>query len=255
MPDIDAHAPGSFCWVELGTTNQESAKAFYAAVFGWHATDFPIGAGETYTMFDLEGAITGAAYRSGRGVCWNLYVAVEDADAIAEKVKPLGGKVLRGPMDVNDYGRMAVIADPAGAAFCIWEANNHKGVDAVGEEGTLCWADLSTPDIAKAKDFYTGLFGWNMFPDARDASGYLHIQNGADVIGGVQTAEQRNRYAPPHWLVYFQTVDCDGAAKKAEQHGAKIHLPPLSLPNVGRFSVLADPQGAVFALFEPQNAA
>jgi predicted enzyme related to lactoylglutathione lyase len=255
MPQIDAHAPGSFCWIELGTNDQEGAKVFYHALLGWHATDAPMGPGETYTMFDIAGAGSGAAYRSGQGVFWNLYIAVADADATAKQAESLGGTLLKAPFDVFTYGRMAVIQDPTGAAFCIWQARSHKGLDAVGEEGMFCWADLSTPDVAKAKEFYTGLFGWKMFADPHDPSGYLHIQNGVEVIGGVPSAEQRNPQAPPHWLIYFQTVDCDGSVKKAEEHGARVYMPPLSMPNVGRFAVLADSAGAMFALFEPQNAA
>jgi predicted enzyme related to lactoylglutathione lyase len=132
---------------------------------------------------------------------------------------------------------------------------NHKGIELFGEEGALCWADLSTPDPDTAKTFYEALFDWKIAPGQHDPSGYLHIQNGDDFIGGIQTVAQRNPHAPPHWLIYIQTADCDGAVLKAQSLSARVLMPPVSIPNTGRFAVLADPQGAVFALYEPLAAA
>ncbi len=260
MPRIDSHKPGTFCWIELATTDQESAKAFYSNLFGWASNDLPMGPGETYTMFNLDGQTVGAAFRitshmPGLPPNWTLYIAVANADDTAKKAAQLGAKLLKEPFDVFDAGRMAVIEDPTGAAFCIWQAGTTKGIDISGEEGALCWADLSTPDPDKAQSFYKALFDWRIAPGEHDPSGYLHIQNGDAFIGGIQTVEQRNPHAPPHWLIYLQSSDCDGDAAKAEAHGGHVHMPPVSIPNTGRFAVLSDPQGAVFALYEPLDAA
>jgi predicted enzyme related to lactoylglutathione lyase len=262
MPEDTMHKPGSFCWIELATTNQDAAKKFYSNLFGWTFIDNPMGPGEVYTMFQLNGLDTGAAFKIGNDMPglppnWALYVAVEDADTTASQAASLGGTLLKEPFDVFTVGRMAVIQDPTGATFCIWQANEHKGIGIAAEENAFCWADLITKDAGKAKPFYEQLFGWKLIGAKNDPSGYLHIQNGddhSDMIGGIPPQGPQHG-APSHWLLYFQTSDCDGTTQKAEQHGARIYAPPMSIPGAGRFSVLADPQGAVFALFEPQNAA
>ncbi len=262
MPIITPFETGCFCWVELATTDQESAKAFYGQVFGWSAADEATAQREEYTLFLSGDELVGAAYRRRYAIAglgelpnWSLFVSVDDADAGAARARSLGGRVAAEPFDLGELGRMAVIVDPSGAPICLWEANQHAGFDLQGEENAFCWADLSTPDPDGAQRFYQGLFGWEISAGSNDTSGYLHVLNRGEYLAGISPAESRNANAPPHWLVYFQTADCDGCSAKAQERGAKVHLPPLSLPNVGRVSVLGDPQGAVFAMFEPQNAA
>jgi uncharacterized protein len=119
-----------------------------------------------------------------------------------------------------------------------------------GVAGTLCWADLSTPDPDRAKQFYEKLFGWKITPGQNDTSGYLHIKNGEEFIGGIPPAQHRDPHSPPHWLSYFLVNDVDATAKKGAELGGRMYLPPMSLENVGRFAVLADPQGAAFAIFQ-----
>lgn len=258
MGTIDRHAPGSFGWVELVTTDQGAAKRFYASLFGWEVEDAPVGPDEFYSMFTLEGRYTGAAYSmrkeeraQGVPAHWGIYVAVESADAAAARAAELSGKVVAPPFDVLDSGRMAVLQDPTGVIFSVWQPKKHAGIGIAGVDGTLCWADLSTPDPARASLFYAGLFGWRIAPGENDSSGYLHIVNREDFIGGVPPAAQRGPNAPPHWLIYFLTSDCDAGAAKAQGLGATLRLAPTTVENVGRMSVVADPQGATFAIFQP----
>jgi predicted enzyme related to lactoylglutathione lyase len=145
---------------------------------------------------------------------------------------------------------MAVIQDPTGAVISIWEANSHVGTRITDEPGTMCWADLSTPDVDRARQFYEALFGWKISAGDKDPSGYLHIQNGEKMIGGVPPAQFRNPNAPPSWLVYFEVTDVDATAAAATSQGATIHMAPSSIENVGRMAVIGDPQGAVFAIFK-----
>jgi predicted enzyme related to lactoylglutathione lyase len=257
MGIIEKHAPGSFCWLELATSDQNAAKTFYTTLFGWKLNEFPMGPGETYTIFRLQDRDAAAAYTMRKeqrdmGVPpnWMLYIRVENADASAARAAELGGKVLAPPFDVMDVGRMAVIQDPTGAVFAAWQPKEHAGIGIAGVPGTMCWADLSTPDVAAAKAFYEGLFGWKIAAGEHDTSGYLHIQNGEAMIGGVPPSQHRNPKAPPHWLVYFQVADVDATAAKAQELGAKIWLQPTSMENVGRMAVMADPQGAALAIFK-----
>ncbi|HUI42795.1 MAG TPA: VOC family protein [Terriglobia bacterium] len=258
MPNIEQHPPGSFCWIELATTNQPAAKAFYAGLFGWQAEDMPMGPTDFYTMFRLEGRDAGAAYtlrpeQRSQGVPphWMLYVAVESADAAAERAAQLGGKVLAPAFDVFNAGRMAVLQDPAGAAFSVWQPKTHTGTGITGVEGTLCWADLSTPDRDRVGPFYAALFGWTIGKeDENPEHAYWHLANGGEFIGGVPPATHRDPNIPAHWQVYFTVKDCDASAARAKELGAQFFLPPMTFENVGRMAVMADPQGAVFAIFQ-----
>ena len=255
MANVDSHPPGSFAWVELAGSNQEQAKQFYAALFGWSHMDSPMGPGEVYTLFQIgDGAAAGAFQIKPEEAAipphWHLYVGVESADASVARARQLGGNIIEGSFDVSTYGRMAVIGDPTGAVFSVWQPKMHPGIGISGEPGTLCWADLSTSDPARATEFYSGLFDWKIAPGQNDTSGYLHIQNGSDFIGGIPPAAYRDPNVPPHWLVYFLVGDVDASAQKAVDNGAHLVTKPSTIENVGRMCIIQDPQGAVFALFK-----
>jgi predicted enzyme related to lactoylglutathione lyase len=262
MPTTERHNPGAFCWIELATTNQEAAKAFYSSLFGWGAVDSPMGPDMVYTMFNLGGRGVGGGFTlmpdmiaHGVPPHWMLYVQAESADDAVAKTTATGGKVLNGPFDVMDFGRMAILQDPTGAPFAVWQPMSHAGMQVLGEPGSLCWADLSTPDPVAAKAFYEGLFGWKISAGEHDSSGYLHIQNGDAFIGGIPPAHMRNPHEPPHWLLYFMVESCDAATAKAREAGARVYVEPMSIEHVGRWSIVADPQGATFALFEAERRA
>lgn len=257
MTLIDKYPVHSFCWLELATTDQGAAKKFYSNLFGWSPADMTIGPGEVYTMFNIgdRGAGT-AAYtlrkdQQAHGVPphWGIYVAVENADSSAKRAAELGGKIIAPPFDVFDAGRMAVVQDPTGATFSLWQAKQ-KANAVTAVDGTLCWADLNTSDPDKATKFYSSLFGWKFEKAEHDSSGYLHIKNGEQFIGGAPPAQHRPP-GPSHWLPYIQVSDCDATAAKARQSGAKFHLEPMTMEGVGRFAIIADPQSAVFAIFQP----
>ena len=241
--------------MELATSDQAGAKRFYNDLFAWTANDVPIGSDDFYTMFRLHGRDVAAAYslrpdQKEHGVPphWMLYVATENADATSEKAAVLGGKILAPPFDVFDVGRMAVIQDPTNAVFSVWQPKRHHGLGIASEEGALCWADLNTPDPKKAADFYSQLFGWETEVGKNDPSGYLHILNQGDYIGGIPPV--REGQEPPHWLIYYQVAGIDEAVQRAQSSGGKVYQPVFAVPDVGKSAVLADPQGAVFALFE-----
>lgn len=257
MPHIDHHPPGAFCWFELATDDQNAAKSFYGSLFGWSVNDVAMGPNDFYSMFQLEGRDTGAACtlrpeQRSQGVPphWMIYIAVASADDAARRASELGGKVLAPPFDVFDVGRMAVLQDPTGAIFSVWQAKKNQGTGITGVEGTFCWADLVTSDPSRASQFYSGLFGWEIMAGEHDPSGYLHIKNGEDFIGGIPPAKSLPPSAPPHWMIYFAVSDCDASVAKAKKLGATLHVPPMTLENVGRFAVIADPQGASFAIFK-----
>jgi uncharacterized protein len=254
MPTMDRFATGEFCWIELATSNQSAAKSFYNALFGWAGKDIPIGANNYYSLMELQGRIAAGAFTltpsesAGVPPHWHLYVAVANADEAAKKAGELGGKVVEA-FDVMDRGRAALIQDPTGAFFSVWQPNKRAGLGVIGEPGAFCWADLYTPDQARAKTFYEALFGWRLLPGQGKESRYLHIVNGENYIGGVPPAHQHNPGDPPHWLIYFAVTNVDQTFQRAKDMNARILLRPMDFEGVGRVAMLADPQGAAFALF------
>ena len=255
MSHIDKHSPGRFCWVELATTDQPAAREFYTSLFGWQHNDSPMGPNDYYTMFALEDRNAAACYtlrederKLGIPPHWNIYISVASAEETTKRAAGCGGSVFCGPFDVSTHGRMSTIADPTGAVFSIWEPKDNPGLGIQGQHASYCWADLSTPDPARAAAFYTDVFGWTMRPGD---TGYQHIGIDGEQFGGIPPASFRQPHEPPHWQIYFQVEDCDAATGRAKQLGANIYSGPMSIEHVGHMTVLADPQGAVFSLFQP----
>jgi len=260
MAIIDKLIPGSFCWMELSTTDQPAAKQFYSSLFGWSVVDHPMGPAGDYTIFQLKGQDCAAAFtlekeRLDLGVPphWGIYIGVANVNESTKLASDLGATVLAGPFDAMDKGRMSIIRDPTGAHFCLWQENTSKGIGIAGEDNSFCWADLNTPDRDSAKKFYSALLGWKFVPGKdKDDSTYLHIMNGESGIGGLPPAEFLPPGIPPHWMIYYLVSDCDASFAKAASLGAVACVPPMSIEGAGRMAVLNDPQGAGFALFQPK---
>ena len=167
MARIESYTPGSFCWAELATTDAAAAKQFYGEMFGWTAVDMPMPEG-VYTLFQADGNDAAAVYTRGPGVPvhWGVYFSVASADETAARIGPSGGKLIAGPFDAHDAGRMAVAQDPQGAVFSVWQAKRHIGATHGGPLGMVVWPELATTDPAGAAGFYTRLFGWKTKPEA-----------------------------------------------------------------------------------------
>ena len=248
------HAPGSFCWIELATTDSPGAKKFYSDLFGWTSHDSPVGPDMVYTMLRLDDRDVGALYQKGEMMKdvpthWASYISVTSADETVAKAKSLGGTVLKEAFDVMDVGRMAVIADPTGAAFCIWQANKHSGVGVKSQTNSLSWNELLTNDTAKAIDFYTKLFGWTANTHGEPVP-YTEFSNNGTPHAGLMQIQPHMGPMPPNWGIYIAVEDCDATVQKAMSLGSRTYVPPIDIPNVGRFAVLSDPQGAVFNIIK-----
>ncbi|MGH9802777.1 MAG: VOC family protein [Blastocatellia bacterium] len=260
--EVTKHIPGTFCWVELGTSDQNAARKFYGELFGWATKEIPMGPDSFYTMFQLNGKDAGAAYALGQeelsiGIppYWGLYVCVENADAAAKAITAAGGTLLAEPFDVFDVGRMAIAVDPTGASFKIWQPLNHIGVGVMGENNSMCWQELATRDLDGAKKFYSTVFGWDPQTKGGDGMSYTEIYlkdatGNPAPFGGMYTMMPEMVGVPPHWMPYFAVADCDATFEKTKSLGGKAHVPPTNIPNVGRFSMLTDPQGAAFAVIK-----
>jgi uncharacterized protein len=257
MGERTSYPPGTFSWADLATTDADGAKAFYSELFGWKTEDNPVGESGTYTMCRLDGKDVAALSEQrederSQGIPphWNSYVTVDDLERRAASVEGLGGKLLVPPFDVMEVGRMAVAADPDGAVFSMWQPKSHIGAGLVNVPGSFTWNELATRDVGKAKEFYTGLFGWAT--EEFDGGAYTVIRNGEATNGGIRPLGEQEGAVPPHWLVYFAASDCDETTSNAGELGGKALVPPMDVPiasGESRIAVIADPQGAAFGLF------
>ena len=252
-----SYPPGTFCWVDLSTTNPAAAKAFYGDLFGWQAVDMPVGDDQTYTMLRLDGddvaglsALPPDQREQGIPPYWFNHVSVEDAAAIAARSRDLGGTVVVDAFDVLDAGRMAIIRDPVGAVFGAWQPANHIGASVVNDPGSFAWNELDAHDPAPAIPFYRDLFGWEIDPQEEDGKvRYYSITNGGRANGGMMPLPESVGPVPPHWLPYFTVASTDDAVVKIGELGGQVLAGPMDVGS-GRIAVAQDPQGAAFAVFQ-----
>jgi hypothetical protein len=252
---VTKYNPGMFCWVDLATTDAGASKRFYTELMGWTANDSPVGDGMVYTILQKGGknvcglyGMDGEMIQQGVPPHWQSYVCVESADRGAEKVGQSGGTVVMPPMDVMDLGRMAVVQDPTGAVFSLWEPRAYIGADIIYEPGALGWNELVTRDLPAASRFYTSMFGWSgnkmKGPSGED---YTEFKIGEQPVGGMLEIKQEWGEVPPNWAVYFCVEDCDATLQKAESLRASVVLPAMELGNV-RIAFLKDPQDVYFGI-------
>jgi predicted enzyme related to lactoylglutathione lyase len=246
MGERTSYAPGTFSWAELATSDADGAKAFYTSVFGWDYDDNETGGGPVYSMAQREGKPVAALFASEQPPHWNCYVTVASADDAAAKAAELGGKVVATAFDVMDAGRMAVIADPQGAALCLWEPRAHIGAMLVNTPGAMTWNDLVTTDADAAAQFYGGLFGWTTM-DIPDSGGYRVIRNGERSNGGIMPLSEAQQ-TPASWMPYFGHADVARLVGEIEGLGGRVYNGPVDI-GMGRIAVIGDPQGAVFAVW------
>jgi uncharacterized protein len=282
MPERGGYIPGVPCWVDTNQLDPEAAVEFYRGLFGWELENMmPPDSPGMYFTARLRGrdvaAISSVPESAPPMATWNTYVAVEDADATAAKVRDAGGQVLAGPFDVFTAGRMAVLADPEGAVFSVWQAGDHKGAGIVNEHGSVNFNGLNTRDPESAKEFYRAVFGWGTMPmsggsEAWTLAGYGdHLEQGdpglrarlaefggpagfEDVVASIMPIPEDHADMPAHWSVVFAVDDADALARKATELGGKVLAEPFDAPWV-RMTIIADPQGASFigSQFEPRN--
>ena len=259
MPVRKAFAPGEFCWIDLNAHDLEAAVSWYGALFGWsHMVMDTPGGGPPYAFFLAGeasvggiGQMTDEMKAQGIPPMWNSYIATKDCEATEAKVKELGGTVTVPTMEVPGHGKLAFFLDPEGASFAAWQATSEDGPGMrVGDPGSLSWNELMTRDPGKASDFYGKLAGWKFAPMPMGDVDYTMIKNAGKDAGGIMPMNgPQFEGIPAHWLVYFAVEDCDATAAKAQASGGKVNVPPTDI-EVGKFSVLSDPQGAVFCVIK-----
>lgn len=259
MQVVTRYPDGVFSWVDLGTTDTKGAKDFYTGLFGWSFLDLPTDSGTVYSMAQIEGKnVAGLGPMSpdmeAQGIppFWSSYIKHDDVDAVAGKAAEAGGNVILPPMDVMESGRMTIIQDPTGAAVGVWQPKQHIGAQLVNIPNTLVWNELQTRNSESARTFYEKVFGWTYEVDANN---YVAVKEGDRVHAGMMQIEDSWGDVPPNWSIYFLVEDVSTAAAKAQELGGNIMVPPSPAGDIGKFSVVQDPQGAVFSIIEYEGGA
>ena len=235
------------CWADVSATDVRASGAFSSAVLGWEVPE-PDEQWGGYVTAEAGGQmVAGIGPLQGGPAAWTLYLATDDVDGLAGRAPDHGGAVLAPVMDVGPMGRMAILADPSGAAFGLWQAGTMIGASLVNEPGGLVWEDLRSTDAAAARDFYGVLFAYEYEPLEMAGPDYatFKLPDEPHVLGGMGGLMGLPDGTPSHWLVYFSVADADAAAAAAEQAGGTVVAPPMDTP-FGRMACLADPDGATF---------
>jgi hypothetical protein len=252
MPDPNA---GRFVWYDLMTNDPQAAEAFYTDVLGW-GTEVFTGAGTPYTMWKAGEQMIGGIGPMPAGTAtpphWLGYVDVEDVDATVRRAEELGDKTHHAPEDIPTVGRFAVLEDPQGAFFAIYQSLN-PAAEAAGEPkvGEVSWNELATTDAEAAWSFYTELFGWQKTDDFDMGDGWLYhmFGYGGPSMGAVYR-KPPEMPGPPAWTYYVLVEDLDGKIAKVNERGGRVLTGAMEVPGGDRVAVCADPQGAVFAMHE-----
>ena len=253
MYKVTKYPHGTFSWADNSSSDPETAKTFYMELFGWGKDEHPIGEGMTYTIFQLQGrdvaALSGMTpdqLQAGIQSHWNNFVTVDDVDALVDVVKANGGVVVYGPEDVFDSGRMLHIQDPTGAALNLWQPYNSIGAGIVNTVGAMSLNELWTPDVARAKDFYHALFGWEYDFDGI----FTRIFNHGRFNGGMLQLDD----VEPIWLPHFHIADVDAAISRVKDLGGAIEIDKHVDADGTGWAVAADPAGALFYIMELAKA-
>ena len=257
MTEFSSYAHGTPCWVDVTSPDLDKTIEFYRGLFGWEAHQDPRPEAGGYTMFTLRGKYVAAAsppQQEGVPPHWTTYIASDDVDETAAKIREAGGTVLAEPFDVFDAGRMTVAQDPTGPIFGVWQAGTHHGAQLANEPGAFQWNECETRDVETAAEFYKAVFGYDVAEfDMGQEEPYRLFMLGENRVAGLFKMTDEMEGVPPNWMSVFAVADCDAAATKAKELGGELLFGPMDIP-VGRFAVLQDSTGAVFQVVASPDA-
>jgi uncharacterized protein len=233
---VRGYAEGVPCWAEVATPDPVVAAGFYGALFGWAYED---------GVFRLRGLAVAGLVES-ESARWLTYLAGDDLAGLVDLAVDAGGELVRTPVPASGYGRCALVADPSGAPFGVWQRGGLAGAQLASEPGTICFSDLATPDLSTAAAFYGKVFGWAAQPgELAPGWAYHDWLMGDRVVGGLVEVEGE----PAQWRTTIEVADLDTVRDRClDRHGSVVQEPtPVT---VGRYARLADPYGATFGVIE-----
>ena len=240
-------AIGKFVWHDNNTTDIDKARRFYTELLGWDIEVWKPGEMD-YPMIKVGEQMHGGfgPAQGGAPSHWLGHVLVKDVDETARKAEGAGGRILAGPMDIPEVGRFAVIADPKGAVLSAFTPSG----ELPPSEGVFVWDELATTDVDGAKSFYTEIFDWTTSEMDMGQMTYTIFKRAGDVDAAGCLQHPEGTGAQSAWVPYIATNDVDATTKRAKDLGATIFREPTDIPDMGRFSIVQDPVGAVFGLWQ-----
>lgn len=249
--------PGAFSWYELMTTDVDGAVKFYTQLFGWTTTESTLSDGGRYIVLNIAdtafgGIMTIPPQAQGAPPSWGLYVTVADIEATVQQAQASGAMVLIPPTTIEG-SQFSVLQDPQGAVFSLMTYPNLPGspatIDVYTQHGAISWPELMTTDLEAAVTFYTQLFGWTTEETLMEnGEKYITVNVAGVPMGGISKLPPQAQNIPPYWGLYVTVTDVDASAEQAQELGGKLFMPPMDVPDIGRFCVIQDPQGAYIAL-------
>jgi predicted enzyme related to lactoylglutathione lyase len=256
MADVATAVANRPAWVDLASTDPAGAREFYGKVFGWAIEVNPDPQYGGYGIARVDGqdvAGIGGTQAPGQPSAWALYIGTDDAERLGQRVEAAGGTVVAPAFDVGDQGRMAVFQDPSGAFISAWQATRMRGFG-TGAADSFGWAELQARGVDKALAFYQEVFGWEPHPTSMGDQAYTELHLGGErIAGAMEMSPEFPAEVPSNWLVYFGVADVDASHRRALDAGGREIVPPQDFPG-GRFSLVADPQGAGFGLLKLASA-
>lgn len=256
MAQVASYRPGTPSWVDLATTDTAVARAFYGELFGWDSVAGPPETGG-YTNFCLRGARVAGLHElppdlaeQGQLPSWTTYIATDDADTTAARIRDAGGTLLYGPVDVLDEGRMISAIDASGGPFGVWQAGRHAGSGLVGEPGAMAWNELHTRNLAVAGHFYARVFDWTLEPLETAGPAYRTARLGdRTVCGLLEMGAEFPPEIPSYWMTYFAVADVESTIERIRRLGGNV-VRELADSSFGRWAVVQDPTGAVLSVIQ-----
>lgn len=253
----ESYENGVFSWVDLATTNQDAAKNFYGKLFGWEFVDKPMPHGGVYSMAqkngrDVTAIFTMEAEKTSQNIPphWQSYINTVNLDATIAAWQNHGGSLIMPAFDVMESGTMAIAQDPTDAIVYLWQPKAHFGAGVVNEINTFSWAELQTWDAEQATKFYQNVFGWDIDIDEKPPNYIMASVKGLANCGIFDMGKtQLPREIPAKWAVYFNVENLDASMDLVKELGGKVLMPPMAV-DVGRFTTIMDPQGAMVTLIE-----
>jgi predicted enzyme related to lactoylglutathione lyase len=246
---------GRFVWFEHVSKDQTKAQAFLGELFNWTTGAMPGPNGTSYTLIKTGETMVGGYPPAMPNMPdvpphWISHLQTDNAAATASKIKSLGGKVLVEPTEMGGMGTYALVQDPLGGAFCLWQPKQAEGGEWKGIDGSFCWNELYTNDVEKSVAFYAAVGGFEVErQDMGEMGVYTVLKSDGKPRAGIMKAPMPS--IPQSWMPYVQVANADTTHDKAKRLGGTVIVPPKDIPTVGRFAILTDTLGAVIGILQP----
>jgi uncharacterized protein len=240
-----------FVWFTYLTTDASKAHGFFGELFHWGMRSVPMGPGREVAMITV-GERTIGSYDAppASGARWLPYLGVRDLAAATRQVTALGGTVVAPASKVGEFGTETQVADPLGGALALWQSADLDAPEPAPAVHTFCWNELFTADPERSLAFYQGVGGFDheVMPSLAGGTAYHLLKSGGSPRAGLM--KRMHDGMPQAWIPYVAVASADQTAARAQKLGATVHVPPSDIPNVGRFSIFADPQGASLGILQ-----